>query len=157
MAVGNAQAALTAQRQAWPAAMDGIGFTDTAGTAEAEAALAVWQSVALPKASRESESHRVETIEADLKAFDVDVFGLKRGDDFAIGRTNGLVCPEVLPNKWNRNIAFSIFRFLLVELNVADLQRFAFRSRAGLKAHLVAAQKNDRHIQTLRRIIRVHV
>ena len=69
-AVGKAQAALTAQRQAWPAAMDGIGLTDAAGTAEAEAALAVWQSVALPKASRESESHRVETIEADLKAFD---------------------------------------------------------------------------------------
>jgi chromosome segregation protein len=75
-AVGNAQAALTEQRQAWPAAMDGIGFTYTASTAEAEAALAVWQSVALPKASRESESHRVETIEADLKAFDADVFGI---------------------------------------------------------------------------------
>lgn len=75
-AVGKAQAALTAQRRSWPATMDGIGLTDTAGTAEAEAALAVWQSVALPKANRESESHRVEAIEADLKAFNVDVFGI---------------------------------------------------------------------------------
>ena len=74
--VATAQAALIAQREAWPVAMDGIVLADTATAAEAEAALAVWQSVALPKASRESESHRVETIEADLKTFDVDVFGI---------------------------------------------------------------------------------
>lgn len=73
-AVAKVQAALTAQRQVWPVAMDGIGLADTATAAEAEAALAVWQSVALPKANRESERHRVETIEADLKAFDADVF-----------------------------------------------------------------------------------
>jgi len=75
-AVGKAHATLTAQRLAWPEAVDGIGLPDTAGAPEAEAALAVWQSVALPKANRESESHRVETIEADLKDFDADVFGI---------------------------------------------------------------------------------
>ncbi|MDE5464752.1 YhaN family protein [Bradyrhizobium sp. CSS354] len=75
-AVGKAHATLAAQRQAWPAAMDGIGLPDTASAPEADAALAVWQSVALPKANHESESHRVQTIEADLKAFDADVFGM---------------------------------------------------------------------------------
>jgi uncharacterized protein YhaN len=75
-ALAAAQAALTAQRDAWPVAMDGICLAGIVGAAEAEAALAVWQSVALPKASRESESHRVETIEADLKAFDADVFDI---------------------------------------------------------------------------------
>jgi len=74
--LAEAQAALAAQRENWPAAMDGIGLAATVGAAEAEAALAVWQSVALPKATRESESHRVDTIEADLAAFDADVFGL---------------------------------------------------------------------------------
>ena len=72
-ALAAADAALTAKREIWPTSMDGIGLVATAGAAEAEAALAVWQSVALPKASRESESHRVETMEADLKAFDQEV------------------------------------------------------------------------------------
>ena len=73
VAVTAAQTALAALRQSWPAAMHSIGLDESAGAAEAEAALTVWQSVALPKASRDSESHRVETIEADLRAFDRDV------------------------------------------------------------------------------------
>jgi hypothetical protein len=75
-AVAAAQATLTGQRQAWPSPWTGIGLAETAGAAEAEAALAVWQLVALPKATRESEGHRIETIEADLEAFDADVFGI---------------------------------------------------------------------------------
>jgi chromosome segregation protein len=75
-AVATAQAGLTEQRAIWPASMDGIGLAESVTAAEAEAALAVWQSVALPKASRESESHRVETIDADLAAFDADVFDI---------------------------------------------------------------------------------
>lgn len=76
MSVATAQAAVTAQREMWPAAMDGIGLAPTVSSAEAEAALAVWQSVALPKSDREKEGHRVETIESDLAAFDADVFDL---------------------------------------------------------------------------------
>ncbi len=71
-----AETALVAQREQWPDAMAGIGLAATASPAEAEAALAVWQSVALPKSDREKEGHRVETIEADLAAFDADVFDL---------------------------------------------------------------------------------
>jgi uncharacterized protein YhaN len=71
-----AEAAMVAQRRLWPDAMAGIGLAMTAGPAEADAALAVWQSVALPKSDREKEGHRVETIEADLGAFDADVFDL---------------------------------------------------------------------------------
>lgn len=73
-ALAAAQTALAAQRAVWPGAMDGVGLDGTVIAAEAEAALAVWQSVALPKAGRESESHRVEAIEADLRAFDREVF-----------------------------------------------------------------------------------
>jgi uncharacterized protein YhaN len=53
--------------------MDRIGLAQSVTAAEAEAALAVWQSVALPKANRESESHRIDAIEADLKSFDHEV------------------------------------------------------------------------------------
>ena len=74
--LATAQAVVTAQRDLWPAAMDGIGLAQTVSTVEAEAALDVWQSVALPKSDREKEAHRVDTIEADLAAFDTDVFEL---------------------------------------------------------------------------------
>jgi uncharacterized protein YhaN len=75
-AVAAAQAALATQRQAWPVAMDGIGLAVAAIPAEAEAALAIWQSVPPFKVTRESEGHRVETMDANLGAFDADVFGL---------------------------------------------------------------------------------
>jgi uncharacterized protein YhaN len=54
--------------------MAAIGQSSEATAAQAEAALAVWQSVAVPKASYEREGRSVETIEADLLAFDRDVF-----------------------------------------------------------------------------------
>jgi uncharacterized protein YhaN len=73
MAFAAAQTALVLQCEHWPAAMDRIGLVQSVTAAEAEAALAVWQSVALPKANRESESHRIDTIEADLKSFDHEV------------------------------------------------------------------------------------
>ena len=61
-------------RQAWPVAMANIGQPSDTTTVQAEAALLVWSEVPLPKASRDSESHRVSTIESDLIAFDIDVF-----------------------------------------------------------------------------------
>jgi chromosome segregation protein len=75
-AVAAAQAALAAQREAWPAAMEGIGLTATAIPPEAEAALAVWHAVAVPNAARESESQRVEAMESSVRAFVADVFEL---------------------------------------------------------------------------------
>jgi uncharacterized protein YhaN len=68
-----ARAALAEHRKIWPAAMAAIGLVSEATPAQAEAALAVWQSVAVPKASHERESRSVDTIEADLRAFDHDV------------------------------------------------------------------------------------
>ncbi|MET0878637.1 MAG: AAA family ATPase, partial [Tardiphaga sp.] len=59
--------------QDWPAAMAQIGQAERASVAEADAALAVWHSVAVPKLSLETEGHRVDSIEADLLAFDGDV------------------------------------------------------------------------------------
>jgi uncharacterized protein YhaN len=60
----------------WPTAMIGIGLSESATPAEGEAALGVWQSVAVPKASYERESRSVATIGDDLQAFDRDVFGV---------------------------------------------------------------------------------
>lgn len=53
-----------------------IGLAEGATSAEAEAALAVWQSVSVPKASYDREGRSVDTIVDDLQAFDRDVFGV---------------------------------------------------------------------------------
>jgi uncharacterized protein YhaN len=68
-----AHAVLAAQQKMWPAAMTAIGLVGVATPAQAESALAVWQSMAVPKASYERESRSVDTIEADLRTFDHDV------------------------------------------------------------------------------------
>lgn len=65
--------ALAAVMQGWPGAMAGIALAGTATPAEAEATLAVWQGIAVPKASFERESRSVSTMEADIAAFDRDV------------------------------------------------------------------------------------
>jgi uncharacterized protein YhaN len=72
-ALDQATRSLAEHHGAWPAALAPIGFSGSASTAEAEAALAIWQSVAVPKLGWESEGHRVDSIEADLAAFDADV------------------------------------------------------------------------------------
>lgn len=64
---------LTALMQAWPNAMTGIALAEMATPAEAEATLAVWQGIAVPKAGFERESRSVSTMEADIAAFDRDV------------------------------------------------------------------------------------
>jgi uncharacterized protein YhaN len=71
-----AQAALAADRAAWPAAMRAIGVGEQATAAQAAAALEVWNAVATPKANYEIEQHRVVAIEADLTAFERDVAAL---------------------------------------------------------------------------------
>jgi Uncharacterized conserved protein len=68
-----ARDALAALMQGWPGAMAGIALADTATPAAAEATLAVWQDIAVPKASFERESRSVSTMEADIAAFDRDV------------------------------------------------------------------------------------
>ena len=73
-----ATAVLAEQGGLWPAARAPIGLRNQATPAEAEAALAVWQSVPMPKLSFEREGRSVETIEADLIAFDRDVAELAK-------------------------------------------------------------------------------
>ncbi len=67
---------LAALRRAWPAAMAGIGQGTEATPTQAEAALAVWHDVPLPKASHEREGRSVVTMERDLAEFDHDVLTL---------------------------------------------------------------------------------
>ncbi|MGN6308726.1 MAG: AAA family ATPase [Xanthobacteraceae bacterium] len=68
-----ARDALAALMQGWPGAMAGIALGEMATPVEAEATLAVWQGIAVPKASFERESRSVSTMEADIAAFDRDV------------------------------------------------------------------------------------
>jgi len=68
-----ARDALTALMQVWPGAMAGIALVGMATPVEAEATLAIWQNVAVPKASFERESRSVSTMEADIAAFERDV------------------------------------------------------------------------------------
>lgn len=74
VAYGTAQSGLSEVSQAWPMAMTSIGLADEATSAQADEALTVWRSVPVPKAAYEREGRSVETIEADLHAFDRDVF-----------------------------------------------------------------------------------
>lgn len=60
--------------QAWPSAMAGIGLNGETTTAQAEAALTIWHSVGIPRASLERENRSIESMEADLEVFDRDVF-----------------------------------------------------------------------------------
>jgi uncharacterized protein YhaN len=53
-----------------------IGLPPDATPAQAEAALQVWQDVALPKASYEREGRSVDSIKADIDAFDGDVLAV---------------------------------------------------------------------------------
>ncbi|ABE63601.1 conserved hypothetical protein [Nitrobacter hamburgensis X14] len=69
-----AQSGLSDLLQAWPMAMAGIGLTGEVTPPQAEAALTVWNSVVVPKASHEREGRSVETMEADIRAFERDVF-----------------------------------------------------------------------------------
>ena len=71
-----AQSALAKLREAWPAAMAGIGSADDATPAHAEAALTVWNSVPVPKANYDREGRSVDTIQSDLRDFERDVFEL---------------------------------------------------------------------------------
>lgn len=71
-----AERALEVLRQSWPSAMEAVGLAAGATPAQAEAALLVWQGVALPKASLEREGRSVESMEADIGAFDSDVIAV---------------------------------------------------------------------------------
>ncbi len=69
---------LASLRQMWPAAMNGIGLSAHTTPIQADAALAAWRDVPVPKASYEREGRSVTTIESDLIAFDRDVFDMVR-------------------------------------------------------------------------------
>ena len=72
-AVAGAESALAAHAAAWPAAVETIGLMPSASKSEAEAALAIWQAVGMPKQSLEREGRSVEGIERDLASFDREV------------------------------------------------------------------------------------
>jgi len=60
----------------WPAAMTGIGLGASTTAVEADAAMAVWQTVPLIKSNYEREGRSVSSMESDLSAFSDDVFNI---------------------------------------------------------------------------------
>ncbi len=58
---------------AWPAAMAGIGLNGDASLEEAEIALDVWRSVALPRQTMAREARSIEGIEEDVASFEAGV------------------------------------------------------------------------------------
>lgn len=69
-----AQSELADLNRAWPLAMANIGLAAETTPVQAGEALAIWRSVAVPKAAFEREGRSVETIKLDLQAFDDEVF-----------------------------------------------------------------------------------
>lgn len=63
-------------RQHWPQTMRAIGLPADASPAQADAALSVWRSVGVPRASFEREGRSVDTITLDLQEFERDVADL---------------------------------------------------------------------------------
>lgn len=63
-------------RQHWPQTMAAIGLAAGASPAQADAALAVWNAVGVPRANLDRESRSVDTITSDLQEFDRDVADL---------------------------------------------------------------------------------
>jgi chromosome segregation protein len=68
-AVTREASATATHAAAWPAAMAGIGLAGEASIEEAEAALEVWRSVALPRQTMARETRSIEGIEEDIAAF----------------------------------------------------------------------------------------
>ena len=91
------------------------------------------------------------------KFFDLDVFRLKIRNHFPVRRTNRRAGAQISPDKRNGNITSGVLRLALVELNLGDLKRLTLCLQDRLKIHLVAAEKNNRDVETIRRIGGVHI
>ena len=87
----------------------------------------------------------------------VEVIGLKCREHFAVGRNDRGARAEISPDERDRDIADRKFRLALIQLDLANLQRFAFGLGDCLKIHVVAGKKNDWHIEPIRRIRRVDI
>lgn len=72
----SAQELLARLNSQWPAAMSGIGLSAGTTAVEADAAMAVWQSVPLTKSTYEREGRSVSSMESDLRAFNDNVFNI---------------------------------------------------------------------------------
>ena len=97
---------------------------------------------------------RAEILE---KLFQIEVLRLKCHEHFPIRWEKRLACSEIFPDERQRNVTGRVFRFPLVDLDLADLEGGIFRREDGLEIHLVAAEENRRNVETIGRIIRVDV
>lgn len=125
-----ARKALAALMQGWPGAMAGIALAEMATPTEAEATLAVWQNVAVPKASFERESRSVSTMEVDIAAFDRDVrdMAARMAPHLAAG-----TAMETLAHLWRRLDATRRASDIRKRLNEAGTQRGATRQTLAAK------------------------
>lgn len=125
-----ARKALAALMQGWPGAMASIALAEMATPTEAEATLAVWQNVAVPKASFERESRSVSTMEVDIAAFDRDVrdMAARMAPHLAAG-----TAMETLTHLWRQLDATRRASDIRKRLNEAGTQRGATRQTLAAK------------------------
>jgi uncharacterized protein YhaN len=87
-AVTREAGAVETHAAAWPAAMAGIGLPGDASIEEAEAALEVWRSVALPRQTMARETRSIEGIEEDIASFAAGVAAVAAAAAPALARAS---------------------------------------------------------------------
>src|SRR5205807_10273366 len=78
---------------------------------------------------------RAEVLE---KLLQIEILRLKGHEHFAIRWKKRFARSEIFPDERQRNITGRVFRFPLVDLDLADLERGTSRREDGLEIHLVA-------------------
>jgi uncharacterized protein YhaN len=117
---------------AWPATMAGIGLAGEASTEEAEAALEVWRSVALPRQTMARETRSIEGIEEDIASFAAGVAAVVAAAAPALSRAS--------PSESLAELAAN----LVAARRAADARerlRQAIAKRAGVRRGLLARRE----------------
>ena len=128
-AVRREAGALETHAAAWPAAMAGIGLPGEASIEEAEAALEVWRSVALPRQTMARETRSIEGIEEDIASFAAGVAGVLGAAAPALARAS--------PSESLAELAANLAQARRAE-DARKRLRQAMAKRAGVRRGLLA-------------------
>ena len=124
--------ALETHATAWPAAMAGIGLPGEASIEEAEAALEVWRSVALPRQTMARETRSIEGIEEDIASFAAGVAAVVGAAAPALARAG--------PSESLAELAANLAQARRAE-DARKRLRQAMAKRAGVRRGLLARRE----------------
>jgi chromosome segregation protein len=131
-AVRREAGALETHAAAWPAAMAGIGLAGDASIEEAEAALEVWRSVALPRQTMARETRSIEGIEEDIASFSAGVAAVLGSAAPAMARAS--------PSESLAELAANLAQARRAE-DARKRLRQAMAKRAGVRRSLLARRE----------------